>query len=92
MQSDVLTSFLPLIALFAIFYFLVFRPQQKQAKQHKEMINNLKKGDKIVNQGGFILEIFKVEENFFRVKLNDELTAKITKEHVLRKLEDESKL
>ena len=92
MQSDVLTSFLPLIALFAIFYFLVFRPQQKQAKQHKEMINNLKKGDKIVNQGGFILEVFKVEENFFRVKLSDELTAKITKEHVLRKLEDESKL
>ena len=52
MQGDLLTSLLPLVALFAIFYFLIIRPQQKQAKAHKDMIASLKKGDKIVTNGG----------------------------------------
>ncbi len=42
-QADLISSLLPLVALFAIFYFLIIRPQQKQAKQHKEMVAELKK-------------------------------------------------
>ena len=51
-STDLLGSLLPLVALFAIFYFLIIRPQQTQAKAHKEMVTNLKKGDKIVTNGG----------------------------------------
>ena len=45
-------AFIPLILMFAIFYFLLIRPQQKKAKQHKEMVNTLKKGDRVVSSGG----------------------------------------
>jgi len=45
-------AFIPLILMFAIFYFLLIRPQQKKAKLHKEMISSLKKGDRIVSSGG----------------------------------------
>ncbi|MDP6179131.1 MAG: preprotein translocase subunit YajC, partial [Desulfatiglandales bacterium] len=45
-------AFIPLILMFAIFYFLLIRPQQKKAKMHREMISTLKKGDKVVSSGG----------------------------------------
>jgi preprotein translocase subunit YajC len=89
-QGSFLASFLPLVVLFAIFYFLVIRPQQQQVKKHREMIENLSKGDKIVTNGGLICEVVKVEESFFRVKLNDNTEAKLDKESVLKKLGDEA--
>ena len=47
-------TFLPLILIFAVFYFLLIRPQQRKVKQHKEMLSNLKRGDKIITSGGII--------------------------------------
>jgi len=88
MQGDLLTSLLPLVALFAIFYFLIIRPQQKQAKAHKEMIANLKKGDKIVTNGGLMVEIVKVEETYFVVKNSDGSEMKLVKGFAARLLED----
>lgn len=87
-SADLLSSLLPLVALFAIFYFLIIRPQQKQAKAHKEMISNLKKGDKIVTNGGLIVEVTKVEETYFVVKNNDGSELKLMKEFVAKLLED----
>ena len=84
MQGDLLTSLLPLVALFAIFYFLIIRPQQKQAKAHKEMVSNLKKGDKIVTNGGLMVEVVKVEDAFFVVKNSDNSEMKLAKEFVAR--------
>ena len=52
MNNDLLSSLMPLVVLFAIFYFLIIRPQQKQQKEHKNMIDDLSKGDKIVTSGG----------------------------------------
>ncbi len=86
--SDIFASMLPLVVLFAIFYFLVIRPQQKQAKAHKEMIEGLKKGDKIITNGGIYAEVVKPEENFIKVKLNDEVTVKISKEYVAKKVDE----
>ena len=86
-QGNFLASMLPLLVLFGIFYFLIIRPQQKQAKQHKEMIESLKKGDKIVTTGGLIVEIVKPEEDFIKVKLNDDTIAKLSKEYVAKKIE-----
>jgi preprotein translocase subunit YajC len=86
-SADLLTSLLPLVALFAIFYFLIIRPQQKQAKAHKEMVSNLKKGDKIVTHGGLMVEISKVEEEFLLVKNHDGSEMKLSREFVTKVLE-----
>ncbi|MBL3520536.1 preprotein translocase subunit YajC [Aliarcobacter lanthieri] len=88
MQGDLITSLLPLVALFAIFYFLIIRPQQKQAKAHKDMIANLKKGDKIVTNGGLMVEVVKVEETYFVVKNSDGSEMKLVKEFAARLLEN----
>ncbi len=87
-MNDLVSSLLPLVALFAIFYFLIIRPQQKQAKAHRDMVSNLKKGDKIVTNGGLMVEVVKVEETYFLVKNNDGSEMKLVKEFVAKLLED----
>lgn len=87
-STDLISSLLPLVALFAIFYFLIIRPQQKQAKAHKEMVSNLKKGDKIVTNGGLMVEVAKVEETYFVVKHADGTEMKLVREFVAKLLED----
>ncbi len=86
-SADLISSLLPLVALFAIFYFLIIRPQQKQAKQHKEMIVELKKGDRIVTNGGLIVEITRVDEDSLVVKNHDNTEMKLVKEFVSKKLD-----
>ena len=82
-------SIFMLVGLFAIFYFIIIRPQQKQAKAHKAMLTELQKGDKIVTAGGFIVEIVKVEENFYKVSMADNTIVKLTKESVSKRYEEE---
>lgn len=84
-SADLISSLLPLVALFAIFYFLIIRPQQKQAKKHKEMVAELKKGDKIVTNGGLMVEITKVEEDFLIVKNHDNSEMKLVRDFVAKK-------
>ncbi|EHO4637424.1 preprotein translocase subunit YajC [Campylobacter jejuni] len=87
-ENSILTSLLPLVVLFAIFYFLVIRSQQKQAKAHKQMLESLQKGDKIITNGGLICEVVKPEEDFIKVKLNeDNVTAKISREFIAKKID-----
>ena len=64
-------AFLPLILIFGVFYILLIRPQQKKVKQHREMLNNLKRGDKVITSGGIIGKINKVNDN---KELNLEIT------------------
>ena len=87
-STDLLGSLLPLVALFAIFYFLIIRPQQTQAKAHKEMVTNLKKGDKIVTNGGLMVEVTKVEDTYFVVKNSDGTEMKLIREFVAKLLEE----
>ncbi|MAV82061.1 MAG: preprotein translocase subunit YajC [Pelagibacteraceae bacterium] len=58
-----LTGILPLILIFVVFYFLLIRPQQKKLKDHKNMITNLKKGDKVVTQGGIMGTIHHINDD-----------------------------
>ena len=88
MSQGALAQFLPLILLFVIFYFLIIRPQQKQQKAHKEMLASLKKGDRIVTNGGLIAEVVKPEEDFIKIKLGDETVVRLDRAYVARKLED----
>ena len=83
-------SIVMMIGLFAIMYFIIIRPQQKQQKEHKEMIEALAKGDKVVTTGGLIVDIVKVEEGFYRVKLDKDSEARLAKDAVARKYEDEA--
>lgn len=61
-QGNPLSAFVPLILMFAIFYFLLIRPQQKKAKLHKDMLGNLKVGDAIVTNGGIYGSIVRFNE------------------------------
>jgi len=86
-QAGLLGSFVPLLILFAIFYFLIIRPQNKQRKAHEAMLASLQKGDKIVTNGGLIATIVKPEEDFLKIKLNDETVVKLDRAFVARKVE-----
>jgi preprotein translocase subunit YajC len=90
-QSDLISSILPLVVLFLIFYFLIIRPQKKQQKERQDMINSLKKGDKIVTSGGLIVEIQKVEEIFLTIEIDANTTAKLSKEYVSNLYENTTK-
>lgn len=89
-SANLVSSILPLVVLFAIFYFLVLRPQQTQAKKHKAMLLALKKGDKIITNGGLICEVVKPEDDFIKVKLNDEGTiVKISRDYIAKQIDDQ---
>ena len=71
-------TFLPLILIFAVFYFLLIRPQQRKVKQHKEMLSNLKRGDKIITSGGIICTVNRVADNReLTVEISDNVEIKI---------------
>ena len=84
---EAVAQFLPLIILFVIFYFLIIRPQQKQQKEHSQMLEELGKGDKILTSGGLYAEVIKVEEDFIKIKLNDTNIVKLNKANVAKKVE-----
>ncbi|MBT9382279.1 preprotein translocase subunit YajC [Pseudooceanicola sp. CBS1P-1] len=63
MQGNAIAQFLPLILIFAIMYFLLIRPQQKKAKDHRAMIDAVRRGDQVVTQGGIIGKVSKVKED-----------------------------
>lgn len=86
-QGSMIGSFLPLIILFAIFYFLIIRPQQKHQKAHKAMLDSLAKGDNIITTGGLMAVIVKTEEDFIKIKLNDDTIVKLDRAYVAKKVE-----
>jgi len=87
---NIISQLLPFVFLIAIMYFVIIRPQQKEAKAKKEMLEALKKGDKLITNGGFIVVVHKVEEHFISVKMNDDTIVKMTKESIAKKYEDEA--
>ncbi len=77
--SGGLGAFLPLIIIFAIFYFLLIRPQQKKSKQHKQLLTDLKKGDKIVSSGGLHGVITGLGDDVLTVEISPKVRVKITR-------------
>lgn len=76
------TSFIPLILMFVIFYFLLIRPQQKKSKQHREMVNNVRKGDRIVTSGGIHGRITAVSDTTLTVEISDKVRVKLNRGNV----------
>ena len=64
-----LASFLPLILIFVIMYFLMIRPQQKRAKEHRALVEALKKGDEVVTQGGLVGKVTAVRDQELEVEI-----------------------
>ena len=85
---EIISQLLPFIFLIAIMYFVIIRPQQNEAKAKKAMLEALKKGDKVITNGGFIVVVQKVEEDFLSVKMNNDTIVKLTKDAVAKKFED----
>ncbi len=81
-QPGSLMSFLPLILLFAIFYFILIRPQLKQAKQHKQLVAGLAKGDEVTTTGGLLGKIKEVGDNFVVLEIAKETDVKVQKQAV----------
>ena len=76
-QANPITSLLPLVFIFVVFYFLLIRPQSKKAKEHKQMVEALAKGDEIVTNGGLLGKLVKVGDNFVEVELAEGMTVKL---------------
>jgi len=79
-QGDALTSLLPLVFIFIVFYFLLIRPQSKKAKEHKQMVEALAKGDEIVTSGGLLGRITKVGDNFVELEVAEGVTVKVQRQ------------
>lgn len=77
-----LVSLLPLVIIFVLFYFLLIRPQQKRAKQHKEMVAAIKKGDEVVTNGGVLGKVVEVGDNFITVEIAQGVEIKVQRPSV----------
>ena len=76
MNGQGIAQFIPLILIFVIFYFFLIRPQQKRVKEHKAMVESLKRGDEIITSGGIIGTIEKVMEDD-RIEVNIDENVKV---------------
>ena len=80
MSNSGIAQFIPLILIFVIFYFFLIRPQQKKIKDHKLMVENLKKGAIVITSGGIIGTVERVMENeMLEVRISDDVTVEIVK-------------
>ncbi len=81
-QGGGFTAFVPLILMFVIFYFLLIRPQQKKQKLHREMISNVKKGDRIVTGGGIHGRVTGVSDTTLTVEIAEKVRVKLNRANV----------
>jgi len=76
------TQLVPLILIMLIFWFLLIRPQQKRAKEHRNMVEGLKKGDKVMTNGGIYGSITDVKDDFLKVEIAEGVRVKIQRDAV----------
>ena len=77
-----LLSFLPLILIFAVFYFMLIRPQMKRTKEHKNLVSALSKGDEVVTNGGLLGKIVDISDSFVTLELADNIQIKLQRQAV----------
>jgi preprotein translocase subunit YajC len=81
-QQNPIVAFLPFILIAAVFYFVFFRPQAKQAKQHQAFLGSLKKGDEVVTQGGIVGTVFLVEDRTVTIDVGGGTKLRVLKAQV----------
>jgi preprotein translocase subunit YajC len=83
-QSSSLSNMLiPLVLMGAVFYFLLIRPQQKQAKEHQKLLAGLKRGEEVVTQGGLIGAVFQVEDRTVTLDIGGGTKVRVLKANVI---------
>ena len=91
MNSQGFAQFIPLILIFVIFYFFLIRPQQKRVKDHKAMVESLKRGDEVITSGGIIGTIERVmEDDRIEVNIGDNVKVQIIKSTITSLLKKET--
>ena len=82
--AAMIQSFLPLILIFVIFYFLLIRPQSKKAKEHKQMLENLKKGDKVMTNGGIygLIEDIDADNATIKIGVGSDVKIKVNRGYI----------
>lgn len=86
--GNVLSGFLPIILVFAIFFFLVIRPQQKKAKQHRNLVETLKKGDEVYTDSGIFGTIQKVAESSVTLEIAPKVSIRIQRSRITERVKD----
>lgn len=81
-QPDPITSFLPLIIIFVLFYFLLIRPQQKRQKEHKQMVEALEVGQEVVTGGGVLGKVTSVSDLWITVEVANGVSLKVQRQTV----------
>jgi preprotein translocase subunit YajC len=76
-QPSMLGGILPLIIIFVVFWFLLLRPQMKRAKEHRELLSKLQKGDEVITSGGMAGRIEELGESFVVVEVADKVNVKV---------------
>ncbi len=83
--ASAFTSFIPLVLIFGIMYFLLIRPQQKKLKEHKGMVEALRRGDQVVTQGGILGKVTKVmEDGYAEVEIADGVKVRVVKSTIVQ--------
>jgi preprotein translocase subunit YajC len=77
--SSLLVSFIPILLIFLVFYLLLILPQQKKQKKHLNMLNSLRKGDRIVTNGGMYGTVADVKEHIIVLKISDDVKVELVK-------------
>lgn len=77
-----------MLAMFAAFYLLLIRPQQKKAKVHQKMLDGLKKGDEVITGGGLVGKISGVSDKFFTVEISEKVRVRVLKSQVVDKYKE----
>lgn len=77
-----------IVMLFAVFYFLLIRPQQKRAKDHREMLSNLKRGDEIITNGGLLGRITGLTDRYITLEVAEKIRLRVVRSHILGKQGD----
>jgi preprotein translocase subunit YajC len=80
--TGMLSGFVPLILVFAIFWFLVIRPQQKRAKEHRTLVANIKKGDEVYTDSGILGTIQKVAENTVTLEIAPKVSVRVQRSRI----------
>jgi preprotein translocase subunit YajC len=81
-QGSGFLSFLPIILIFVIFYFLLIRPQQKKAKDHRSLLSAIKVGDNVMTSGGVYGRVTGIRENIITVEISDKVRVKVNRGHI----------
>jgi len=85
-QPNTFISLLPMVLIIVVFYFLLIRPQQKRAKEHRAMVSALSAGDEVATQGGILGKVTEVNEQFVGVEIADGVQVKVQRHTIAQVL------